>query len=114
LGEDKNCLLANAEIFVLPSYSENFGIAVAEAMSWGRPVIASTGTPWSEVAEVGAGWWVNPEENELSQALAEALGSGQERLASMGACGRRLVTSNCSWEQSAAKLVATYAEIMRS
>ena len=114
LGEDKNCLLANADVFVLPSYSENFGIAVAEAMSWGRPVIASTGTPWGQVAEVGAGWWVNPEENELSQALAEALGSGQERLASMGACGRRLVTSNCSWEQSAAKLVATYAEIMRS
>ena len=79
-GEEKDCLLANADVFVLPSYSENFGIVVAEAMAWGRPVIASTGTPWKEIANVGAGWWVKPEEDALAQALYDALGTRQEEL----------------------------------
>jgi len=107
-GEMKDALLANAEVFVLPSYSENFGIVVAEAMAWGRPVIASTGTPWKEVAEVGAGWWVEPEEEALAKALAEALGKGREELVAMGAKGRVLVQERYSWSAPAAKLIAAY------
>ena len=108
LGESKDCLLANADVFVLPSYSENFGIVVAEAMAWGRPVIVSTGTPWKEVAEVGAGWWVKPEEAALANALEEAVGKGQEELDAMGAKGRVLVEERYSWSAPAKKLVEAY------
>jgi len=111
-GEMKDSLLANAEVFVLPSYSENFGIVVAEAMAWGRPVIASTGTPWKEVAEVGAGWWVAPEEEPLAGALAEALGKGREELEAMGARGRELVERSYTWAAPAAKLVRAYEEAL--
>ena len=107
-GEEKDCLLANADVFVLPSYSENFGIVVAEAMAWGRPVIASTGTPWQEVADVGAGWWVKPEDGALAGALAEALGKGREELDAMGAKGRELVERSYTWGAPAAKLVSAY------
>jgi glycosyltransferase involved in cell wall biosynthesis len=110
-GEEKDCLLANADVFVLPSYSENFGIVVAEAMAWGRPVIASTGTPWKEIADVGAGWWVKPEEDALAAALAGALGKGREELDAMGAKGRALVERSYTWEAPAAKLVRAYEEI---
>ena len=110
-GEEKDCLLANAVVLVLPSYSENFGIVVAEAMAWGRPVIASTGTPWKEIADVGAGWWVKPEEDVLAGALAEALGQGREELDAMGAKGRALVERSYTWEAPAAKLVRAYEEI---
>ena len=112
LGEAKGCLLANAEVFVLPSYSENFGIVVAEAMAWGRPVIASTGTPWQEVTEVGAGWWVKPEEKALAQALHEALGTRREELDAMGARGRALVSEHYTWASPAAKLMRAYEEIL--
>jgi glycosyltransferase involved in cell wall biosynthesis len=107
-GEMKAALLANADVFVLPSYSENFGIAVAEAMAWRRPVIASTGTPWKEVSEVGAGWWVAPEEDALAKALAEALGKRPEELEEMGAKGRMLVEERYTWSAPAAELVAAY------
>jgi glycosyltransferase involved in cell wall biosynthesis len=108
LGEAKDCLLANADVFVLPSYSENFGIVVAEAMAWARPVIASTGTPWKEIADVGAGWWVKPEEGELAQVLHEALAKRPDELDAMGAKGRALVAERYTWAAPAAKLVSAY------
>lgn len=111
-GEAKDCLLGNADVFVLPSYSENFGIVVAEAMAWGRPVIASTGTPWKEIADVGAGWWVKPEEDALAQALQEALGERREELEAKGAKGRALVDGRYTWAAPAAKLVRAYEEIL--
>jgi glycosyltransferase involved in cell wall biosynthesis len=80
-------------------------------MAWGRPVIASTGTPWKEIADVGAGWWVKPEEDVLAGALAEALGQGREELDAMGANGRALVERSYTWEAPAAKLARAYEEI---
>jgi glycosyltransferase involved in cell wall biosynthesis len=113
-GEEKDCLLGNAEVFVLPSYSENFGIVVAEAMAWGRPVIASTGTPWQEVPDVGAGWWVKPEEDALAQALYEVLGTRQEELDAMGAKGRALVEQRYGWAAPAERLTKAYEEALAS
>jgi glycosyltransferase involved in cell wall biosynthesis len=112
LGQKKDCLLANSDVFVLPSHSENFGIVVAEAMAWGRPVIASTGAPWKEVAEVGAGWWVKPEEESLAQVLHEALAKRPDELDAMGAKGRALVAERYTWADPAAKLVRAYEEIL--
>ena len=113
-GEEKDCLVANADVFVLPSYSENFGIVVAEAMAWGRPVIASTGTPWQEVPDVGAGWWVKPEEDALAQALYEALGKRRKELDAMGGKGRALVERSYTWSAPAERLTKAYEEALAS
>ncbi len=54
-GEQKWAALGNAGFMVLPSYSENFGIVVAESLAAGRPVLTTTGTPWGAVKQPGDG-----------------------------------------------------------
>ncbi len=103
-GESKAALLAHADFFVLPSYSENFGLAIAEAMSWARPVLTTTGTPWLEVGRQGAGWCVEPSEPAVASALREALMRTPEELAAMGRAGRMMVERDCAWAPAAVQL----------
>lgn len=105
-GRDKDVLLGHAEVFVLPSYSENFGIVIGEAMAWARPVIASKATPWGAVADVGAGWWVEPRAETVAAALEDALGRMPEELDRMGASARRLVETQYTWPGAAARVTA--------
>jgi glycosyltransferase involved in cell wall biosynthesis len=97
-GQKKLALLRRADIFILPSYSENFGIVVAEALACGTPVITTTGTPWQELQEVDAGRWVLPSRPELAQALRELLDMSQSQREAMGQRGRTLVEQNYMWD----------------
>ncbi len=83
-GEEKYRLYSHSSLFVLPTYSENFGMVVAEAMSCGLPVITTTGAPWECLRQHKLGWWIEPEENQLEEALKDALDSGDARLVEMG------------------------------
>ena len=113
-GQEKDALLANAALFVLPSYSENFGIAVAEALAWATPVITSTATPWSDIMNAGAGWWVKPETNAVRRALGEALGESDAVLAAMGGRGRNLVETKYSWASAAETVTNAYHHFLTS
>ena len=55
----------SADIFILPSFSENFGLVIAEALIRGVPVICSTNTPWKEIVSKNAGWCIDNDENKL-------------------------------------------------
>jgi glycosyltransferase involved in cell wall biosynthesis len=96
-GAEKQATLQTAEVFVLPSHSENFGLVVAEALASGTPVIATTGTPWRLLESAGCGWYVEPTLPAVSAALAEATSLPAERLRDMGRAGRDLVASCYSW-----------------
>ena len=71
-NEEKWAFYAAAEICVLPSFSENFGLMVGEALVAGTPVIATTGTPWAELQAHGCGWWVEPTIGGLCAAIRSA------------------------------------------
>lgn len=94
----KSQAYAAADVFVLPSYSENFGIVIGEALAAGVPVITTRATPWDELVTHDCGWWTETGVPPLVAALREAIGSSPERLAAMGRRGRALVIRRYGWD----------------
>ena len=107
-GEKKSELYQNADLFVLPSHTENFGIAIAEALSWGVPVITTRGTPWEELVSHRCGWWTDIGTGPLAEALREATALSDAQRREMGQRGRRLVEENYTWPAAAQKMAAVY------
>lgn len=109
VGEDsKAAVYQSADVFVLPSFSENFGVVVAEALAYGLPVIATTGAPWQELPRRGCGWWVEPDPESLAGALAEAMGSTFEQRRAMGEVGRAYAQEQFSWDGIGASTMVLY------
>jgi len=110
-GEEKRQALAAASLFILPTYSENFGIAVAEALSSGLPVITTTGTPWQKIREHQCGWWVDPDANSLRTALAEATTMSPEQRKQMGRRGAAWMAAEYGWDGIADRMLAAYESL---
>jgi glycosyltransferase involved in cell wall biosynthesis len=111
-GEQKGRLLAGAGVLALPSKSENFGNVVAEALAYGTPVIASTGTPWEELGANGCGWWVDADEETLAGALSRALSMTCERRSAMGRAGREWMAREYSWASVAGRMRDFYEGVL--
>jgi glycosyltransferase involved in cell wall biosynthesis len=92
-GQDKWDLYQQADIFVLPTYSENFGIVVIEALAAGVPVITTTGTPWQELQTYNCGWWIDLNISNLKKTIQDAIGMTPYELNKMGENGKKLVKS---------------------
>lgn len=90
-GDEKHEVLSTASIFVLPTYSENFGVVVAEALSYGIPVITTKGAPWEDLQIHNAGWWVDIGVDSLVDALQTALRMSDSQRQQMGQNGQELV-----------------------
>jgi len=78
--QDKIDFLANADLFVLPSHNENFGNVYLESLATGTPIVASFGTPWSEVKKYDCGKWVANNVEDTSKAMVEVLGRDREKM----------------------------------
>lgn len=72
-GISKYKLYSNAYFTFLISHSENFGNVVIESLSQGTPVITSKGTPWKQLADNNAGFWIDNNVNTISQCVDEAI-----------------------------------------
>nr|WP_275993737.1 glycosyltransferase [Argonema antarcticum] len=111
-GQDKDLLLQGADIFVLPSFSENFGIAVAEALAHGLPVIITPDIQIApEIAAAKAGLVVEGEVEPLANAIAQLLTSPQQRQ-DLGENGKDLVQRRYSWSAIASHLTGVYRSII--
>jgi glycosyltransferase involved in cell wall biosynthesis len=111
-GEEKWRILASADVFALASYSENFGIAVLEAMACGVPVVVTPEVGLAAaVAETGAGIVVDGEPIRFGRALAGLL-ADPERRRRMGEAGRMAALERFSWNSVARQMEALYHQIL--
>jgi len=90
-GEQKSAMYRGADLFVLPTFSENFGVVVAEALAHGVPVITTRGAPWADLETHGCGWWVDIGVPPLEHALRDAMSLSNDERRSMGEHGREYV-----------------------
>lgn len=110
-GFHKALLFAAAEVFVLPSYSENFGIAVAEAMAAGLPCVLGEGVAIAEQAQKsGAATVIDPSPKAIALALNDLLGDDAQRLA-MGVRARDLAQREFSTQSMTDNLLALYERV---
>jgi len=107
-NEKKWRLYQSADLFVLPTFSENFGIVIAEALSSGIPVITTKGAPWGILEQARCGWWIDVGVDPLVATLREATAAGPERLHEMGRSGRELVRRDFAWDSVASRMLALY------
>lgn len=111
-GEKKWELFRKADLFVLPTYSENFGIVVAEALACGTPVITTKGTPWEELESYNCGWWTEIGIQPTINALKDFLSLTESELERMGKNGRKLVEEKYSSRKMAESMVELYKKVL--
>ena len=111
-GVRKSACFQNAELFILPTYSENFGIAVAEALAHELPVITTTGAPWEDLVTFKCGWWVTPGVASISAALMYAMNTDVKELRLMGQRGRQVVMRKYSWNKIGQDALSVYLSLV--
>ena len=111
-GDAKASLFESADLFILPSFSENFGVVVAEALSYKVPVITTTGTPWEGLLENQCGWWIEPTTEALAETLHEVLSMKLSLLRNMGDKGY-LYAKEFNWKNIACQTAEVYRWVLR-
>lgn len=110
-GNGKWQLLKNADVLVLPTFSENFGIVVAEALACGTPVITTKGAPWHDLETWDCGWWIERSVGGIVDALRDFLRMDEAGLERMGRNGRQLVEEKYSSRRMAERMFALYERL---
>lgn len=107
-GQEKRDAFAAADLFVLPTHSDNFAIVIAEALAAGVPVVTTYGAPWEELQTHRCGWWVDVNVDAIREAIQDAIHRPQQELKEMGQRGRVLVEQQYTWKSVAEQTVQLY------
>lgn len=108
LGAEKSRIYSRADLFVLPTNTENFGMAVAEALAHGTPAVVTKGAPWAGLEANCCGWWVDTDEKSLCDALCWATALPSEALSEVGENGRQWMLRSYSWDALGAQMLGAY------
>jgi glycosyltransferase involved in cell wall biosynthesis len=112
-GDAKIATYREADVFVLSTLNENFGLTVAEALAAGTPVISTKGAPWRGLESEGCGWWIDHGIERLAAALADAMALPREALKAMGSKGREWMIRDFSWDRVGNEMLDVYLWLIR-
>lgn len=111
-GEKRLDLFASSELFILPAHTENFGMVIGEAMACKLPVITTTGTPWEVLNQENAGWWVDLNNENIINALDEAMSKSLIELTEMGLKGFEIIKRDFTWEKVVSQMEEVYSWLL--
>ena len=111
-GGQKDELINGADLFVLPTLNENFGIAVAELLAAGVPAIVTKGAPWAGLVTERAGWWIDHGVGALVAALREATALPPAERRAMGTRGRAWMARDFGWDGIAGDMASVYSWVL--
>lgn len=109
-GEVKEQQFQEADVCVVPSYSENFCLVVAEALARGVPVIASRSTPWAQVEDIGCGMWVDNDSKSLADAIVRMSAMPRQE---MGRKGKDWMARSFAWSAIGQEMLSAYERLCR-
>jgi glycosyltransferase involved in cell wall biosynthesis len=109
-GDDKWALLKDADVMVLCSDSESFGLSVVESLASGVPAVVTRTCPWSELETEGCGCWVEQTAPAIAAAVV-ALAADPDRRARMGARASAFARERYSWDAIAPRMARLYADL---
>jgi glycosyltransferase involved in cell wall biosynthesis len=107
-GHERLAAYREADLFVLPTLNENFGLSVAECLAAGTPVISTVGAPWSGLKIERCGWWIEQGIEPLAAALTSAMAMPRAALKAMGANGRSWMERDFSWNHVGKEILTLY------
>ncbi len=107
-GQQKKELYRRADVMVLPTHSENFGLVVPEALACETPVITTTGAPWQDLIKREVGFWVPPTSKDLFKAILSLYSLSEKERLAMGKRGREWVLKTFTWDISSRKMLTVY------
>ena len=111
-GDEKWRLFQTSDFFVLPTHSENFGLAIAESLASGTPVITTVGTPWNDLNDTNSGAWMEIGTQPLVETLRRFLALSDAELEAMGRNGRKLIEEKYSAHVMAKEMMEVYETLI--
>ena len=112
-GKDKDNLYKSSDLFILLSHSENFGLAIAEALSFCVPVITTTNTPWKKLNKNKCGWCIDLRINNVVKTLKKAIELDPKKKKLMGQRGRKWMIKDFSDKSIGIKMNNVYNKILK-
>ena len=108
--DDKASIYSSANVFILPTHTENFGMVVGEALAHRLPVLTTKGAPWSAIVDYDCGWWVDVSVDAIADGLRQVVELEQVTLQRMGSMGHEFIKNKFSWDTVAEQLISIYNE----
>jgi glycosyltransferase involved in cell wall biosynthesis len=111
-GAEKGALFSGTQLYVLPTYSENFGLTVAESLAHAVPAIVTKGAPWQGLEQHECGWWPDISVDSLAESLRAALHLSPNELHEKGRRGRAWMEREFSWPKIGQMMQETYQWVL--